>query len=74
LILLCDHSGGLKNKCKLLTPCCSWKTSLGCPCEIASNRDEALRLLQDPADRIAVIFTDLRMASDSDGAAANATP
>ena len=41
---------------------------LGCRCEIAVNRDEALRLLQDHAERIAVIFTDLYMASDNDGA------
>jgi DNA-binding NtrC family response regulator len=41
---------------------------LGCRCETANNRDEALRLLQNHAERIAVIFTDVRMASDSDGA------
>jgi CheY-like chemotaxis protein len=41
---------------------------LGCRCEIATDRDEALRLLQDHAERIAVIFTDLQIASDSDGA------
>jgi CheY-like chemotaxis protein len=41
---------------------------LGCRCEIATNRDEALRLLQKYSERIAVIFTDLYMASDSDGA------
>jgi CheY-like chemotaxis protein len=40
----------------------------GCRCEVAHNRDEALRLLQDHAAKIAVVFTDLRMATENDGA------
>jgi CheY-like chemotaxis protein len=40
---------------------------IGCRCEIAANRDEALRLLQDHASRIAIVFTDVMMASETDG-------
>ena len=40
---------------------------IGCRCEIAANRDEALRLLQDHASRIAIVFTDVMMASVTDG-------
>ena len=52
---------------------CAYTTVLieeefGCRCEVAHNRDEALRLLQDHADKIALVFTDVRMASENDGA------
>ncbi|MBV8850935.1 MAG: response regulator [Methylobacteriaceae bacterium] len=41
---------------------------LGCTCEVATSRNEALRALQDHAEHVAVIFTDLMMASETDGA------
>ena len=41
---------------------------LGCPYEIAGSRDEALRLLQDHAEKVAIVFTDMRMSTDDDGA------
>jgi CheY-like chemotaxis protein len=40
---------------------------LGCSCETASDRNSALRLLQDHAARITAVFTDVRMATDTDG-------
>ena len=40
---------------------------IGCRCEIAANRDEALRFLQKHASSIAIVFTDVMMASETDG-------
>ena len=44
-----------------------FEEELGCSCETAPDRDSALRLLQHHASRIAVVFKDVRMATDTDG-------